>query len=135
MTTTQLFVYHCNKAYVWDGTSRNHDTWGPVSIASIPTTFSEPDRTWMGTENTRLNSVHGHFPLSNSPLVFKIFPYLSTRPHSNLWLGPLCFHHSSDKSGTIPFRALPQSCCLGNHYHCDVTCLSRVPIFWGTPLS
>jgi hypothetical protein len=71
MTTTQLFVYHCNKAYVWDGTSRNHDTWGPVSIASIPTTFSEPDRTWMGTENTRSNYVHGRFPLLDSPLVFQ----------------------------------------------------------------
>jgi hypothetical protein len=44
---------------------------GPVSIASKSATFFEPYYTWLGTGNMRSNSVHGHFPLSDSPLMFE----------------------------------------------------------------
>jgi hypothetical protein len=71
MTSRQLFVYLCYPVYVWDKTSGSHDMRGPVSIASESATFSEPDRTWLGTGNMRSNFVHGHFPLSESPLVFE----------------------------------------------------------------
>jgi hypothetical protein len=98
MTSKKLFVYHCNPVYVWDGTSRSHDTRGPMSIASNSATFSETDRTWLGTGNMRSNYIHGHFPLSDTPLVFEIFPYPSTLPRSNLRPRQVHFRHSTHKS-------------------------------------
>jgi hypothetical protein len=71
MTLRQLFIYRYNLVYVWDRTLGSHDTRGPVSIASKSATFSEPDHTWLGTENMTSNSVHGSFPLSDSPLMFE----------------------------------------------------------------
>jgi hypothetical protein len=75
---------------------------------------------WLGTRNTRLNSVHEHFPLSDSPHMFEFFPYPSTQPRSNPRSGYVCFHHLSHKCGTFLIRALTQSCSLGNHYVWDV---------------
>jgi hypothetical protein len=71
MTSRQLFIYCCNPVYVWDRTSRSHDSKQPVSITSNLVAFSEPDHTWLGTRHMRMNSVHGHFLLSDSPLVFE----------------------------------------------------------------
>jgi hypothetical protein len=76
---------------------------GPVSLASNSATFSKSDCTWLGTRNMRLISVHGHFPLSHSPLMFEIFPYPSTRPRSNLRLGKILLCHSSHQSRTFHF--------------------------------
>jgi hypothetical protein len=102
-----------------------------MSIACNPATFSEPDRTWLGTGNMRSNTVHRHFPLSDSPLMVEIFPYPSTWPRSNLMPGQVHFHCSSHKSGNFSFRPLTQSCSLGKHYVREVTWLSRLPIFRG----
>jgi hypothetical protein len=131
ITSRQVFIYCCNSVYVWDRTSESHDTRWPVSIACNPATFSEPDRTWLGTGNMRLNTVHRHFPLSDSPLMVEIFPYPSTWPCSNLMPGQVRFHCSSHKSGNFSFQPLTQSCSLGKHYVREVTWLSRLPIFRG----
>jgi hypothetical protein len=80
----------------------------------------------------RSNSVHGRFPLWDSPLVFEIFPDPSTQSCSNPRPGQVRFHHSSHKSGTFLFRALNQSCSLGNLYVRDIMSgHSRAPIFRG----
>jgi hypothetical protein len=121
MTSREFFSFCCNLAHIWDGTSGSHDMMGPVSIDSKSATFFKPGRTWLGTENMRLDSIHGCFPLLDSPLVFEIFPFLSTRPHSNPRPGQVHFRHSSHKLGTFLFWALTQSCSLRNHYIWDVT--------------
>jgi hypothetical protein len=43
-------------------------TKGPNSTGT-----SKPDRVWLGTRNTRSNSVHRQFPLSDSSLMSEIF--------------------------------------------------------------
>jgi hypothetical protein len=102
---------------------------GPVSLASNSATFSESDCTWLGTRNMRLISVHGHFPLSHSPLMFEIFPYpASLKPEA----GKTPFMSFIPPISHIPFWALTQSCSLGNHYVPDVSSgHSRSPIFRG----
>jgi hypothetical protein len=105
MTSRQLFVYHCNPVYVWDRTSGSHDMRGPMSIKSNPATLSEPDRARLGTRHMRLNCVHGHFLLSDNPLVFEF---------SRTDLPSLAQTRGQDKSVSIirptylaPFRSRP----------------------------
>jgi hypothetical protein len=76
-----------------------------LSIASKFATFSEPGRTWLGTGNMRSNSVHGRFPLLDSPLVFEF---------SLTGLPSLAQTRGQDKSVSIihptnlaPFRSGP----------------------------
>jgi hypothetical protein len=76
-----------------------------VTITSNPATFSEPDRTLLGTRNMSSNFVHGRFPLSGSPLVFEFS--LTCLPSLAQTLG-------RDKSASIirptnlaPFRSGP----------------------------
>jgi hypothetical protein len=44
-----------------------------VSITSKSATFSEPNRTWLGTRNMSPNSVHERFLLLDSPLATRTF--------------------------------------------------------------
>jgi hypothetical protein len=103
--------------------------WEPLCLRHNIGSFPESDCTWLGTRNMRLISVHGHFPLSHSPLMFEIFPYpASLKPEA----GKTPFMSFIPPISHIPFWALTQSCSLGNHYVPDVSSgHSRSPIFRG----
>jgi hypothetical protein len=103
MTTRHLFIYHCKLVYVWDGTLGSHDMSGPMSIASKSVTFSEPDHTCLGTRNMRSNSVHGRFPLSDSPLVFEFSLTGPTSLTQTRGRDKTIFHHLPTKLPYFPY--------------------------------